>query len=259
MLSIEIKNHKNEVLSITQNPAYTIMSVTGLNPAAANINTVDAALQDGATFNSSKVGMRNIVINFVIENPAEINRIALYRYIKPKKSCTVYVKNGSRDVYIPCYVETLDIDLFENKQAAQISLLCTKPYFLGVETNEVTADNATFAVENSGDIETGAIFTLTATGGAIVNPTITNFDTGEIFKINYTIPAGAELTVNTNQGQKGVYLTNSGVVTNLINYVDSSSVWLQLDTGSNNFVCSSDSGMEYWACTVVFNSKFEGV
>ena len=132
MLSLKIENHKGELLSLTQNPAYTITSVTGLNPAAANINTVDAALLDGATYNSSQVGMRNIVVNFAIENPAETNRIELYQYIKPKKPCTVYVENGSRDVFISGYVETLDIDLFDNKQTAQISIICPQPFFLVV-------------------------------------------------------------------------------------------------------------------------------
>lgn len=285
MLSIKIENHKGEILSISQNPAYTITSVTGLNPAAANINTVDAALLDGATFNSSKVGMRNVVVNFAIENPAEKNRIDLYSYIKPKKPCTVFLKNGRRDVYIAGYVETLDIDLFENKQMAQISIICPQPYFIDVETQTVefshtlalfkfpfsipsngvemsetlTGDELYFNAVNGGDVETGAVITITAVGGALTNPSITNSETGETFKVNYTIPEAATLTINTNRGQKGVTLTSGGTETNLINYVDKSSTWLQLDAGANNLICNAETGAEYLSCTIVYDLRYEGV
>lgn len=283
MLSLKIENHKGEILGITQNPAYTITSITGLNPAAANINTIDGALLDGAIFNSSKVGMRNIVINFVIENPAEKNRVELYRYIKVKKPCMVYIQNGRRDVYIDGYIETLDIGFFDNKQTAQISIICPQPYFIDAETQEVefshtlalfkfpfsisnsgvemsetlSGDELYFNASNGGDVETGVIITITASGGSLTNPSITN--SNEIFKVNYIIPEAGVLTINTNRGQKGVTLTSGGTTTNLINYVDRSSTWLQLDTGANNLICNADIGAEYLTCEISYDLKYEGV
>jgi hypothetical protein len=257
MYVLKLKNHKGELLELTHNTAYAITSITGLNPPAANINTVDAALLDGSTFNSSKVGMRNIVINLAIQNPAEKNRVELYRYVKTKKPCTVYFQNGRRNVYIDGYFETLDVNLFENIQMAQISIICPQPFFLDMETQ--TIDGLYFNAENGGDIETGATITITATGGSVVNPSITNSDTGDYFKLNYTIPEAATLTINTIRGQKGVTLTSSGTTTNLINYIVSGSTWLQLDTGANNLVCDADTGAEYLACEISYDLLYEGV
>lgn len=258
MYILKLRNHKGELLELTHNTAYAITSITGLNPPAANINTVNAALVDGATFNSSKVGMRNIVINLAIQNPAEKNRVNLYQYVKTKKPCTVYFQNGRRNVYIEGYFETLDVNLFENIQMAQISIICPQPFFIDVD-NQVVQFLHTFNVANGGDIETGAIITITTTGGSVVNPSITNSDTGEYFALDYTIPDSATLTINTIRGQKGVTLTSGGTMTNLINYIMSGSTWLQLDTGANNLVCNADMGAEYLACEISYDLLYEGV
>lgn len=285
MFSLKIENHKGEIIELTHNPAYTITEITGLNPPAANINTVEAALLDGAIFNSSRVGIRNIVINFAIENSAEANRIALYRYVKTKKPCTVYFQNGRRNVYINGYFETLDINLFEQKQMAQISIICPLPFFIDMEqqnmefshtlalfqfpfsidengeefSETLTGDELYFNAVNSGDIETGVIITIAANGGSLTYPSVTNTTTGETFKVNYILRESDELIINTNRGQKSVTLIRGDTTTNLINYIDSSSTWLQLETGANDLMCNAVFGSENLSCSIAYNLKYEGV
>ena len=108
---------------------YLITNITGLSPAKATINTNQAALLDGAIFNSSKVQMRTINIAFTIENRVEYNRLFVYAVLRPKKPITVYYQSDLLDVKIAGYVESVDVSHFANKQIATVAIQCPSPYW----------------------------------------------------------------------------------------------------------------------------------
>lgn len=279
---IALENEFNEVLELWGNPNYTLTNVEGLNPPTAVINTSESGLFDGSRYNSSKVGNRNIVLTFTVEAPAEINRIALYRYIKPKRYIKVYVKNGLRDVNISGYVESLEVNPFSNKLMCQVSIICHNPYFVdnaqsivdfastvnlfefpfdapveGLTFSEIVT-NQIKTIRNMGEIECGALFEINATG-SIVEPTVINTDTLERFTLNIELYAGDKLTISTENRTKQVILERNGKKKNVINTIDNISTWLKLAIGINNFTYKTVYGDENLKLKIYHNNMYLGV
>ena len=88
------------------------------------------------------------------------------------------------------------------------------------------------------------------------NPVVYNHETGEFFKLNYTMNEGDRIRINTNKGSKSVYLNDTG---NIMQYRDASSTWLSLELGNNLFSYSADTNAEHLRVTFEFNRLYEGV
>ena len=282
MYKLILENAKGEQLELTNNPAYTISSIDGLYPPSSTVNTSAAANIDGARFNSSRVNVRNIVIELAIESPAEENRINLYKYIKTKQKVKLYYSNDVRDVWIEGYVESMPIQIFDIKQKTQISILCPSPYFKNTKDNIIefatVESNFEFAFDiaeegiafselilqgeksiiNGGDAPNGAIIELIATG-QVLNPKIYNVDTQEHYFLNVEMQSGDKITINTIRGEKSVTLLRNGAESNLIQYMEVGSSWFQLSPGDNIFTFTADEFPENLTC--IFNQidLFEGV
>lgn len=287
MYTAKLRNQYGEILELTHNPDYTVTEITGLNPVSAAINTAALATTDGTIFNSSRKNERNIVITVVIEREVEKNRLALYRIAPPKYPVRFFFKNGMRDVFIDGYVETHEINQFENKQAAQISILCPQPFFKSVgdnviefssiepsfefefwtedqsnggegkEFSEIIQNNAQDIV-NNGDAESGLTLELHAIG-TVKNPVIYNRDTREKFALNITMKESDTITINTNPGEKSVTRLRDGKTSNIINYIDMKNDWFVLRYGNNSFTYEAAEGYEFLQLKILIVDKFEGV
>lgn len=89
------------------------------------------------------------------------------------------------------------------------------------------------AIENEGNVSTGCIIRLKATG-TIKNPTITNVDTGEFITINKTMVEGEVIEINTNDGsEKGVKGYIGDQEMNYFMYWDFDSSWLKFPIGTS--------------------------
>lgn len=283
MFTAKIQNPYGEILELTHNPNYTVTSIEGLGPVNAAVNTAVMATTDGEMYNSSRKGKRNIVITVVIEGDIERNRLFLYKYARTKYQIRFYFKNEARDVYIDGYVESFEVDHFEKKQTAQISIICPQPDFKsvkekniefasidplfyfelsieegeGIEFSKIQTNNDK-NIMNAGDVETGIIIELRAIG-VVKSPIIYNRDTGEKFVINFAMKAGDVIRVNTNVGEKSVILIRDGVETNIINAATITNNWFQIRTGDNIFTYECASGYEFLQLQIFVEDKFEGV
>jgi hypothetical protein len=277
-----VETPKGDKITLTQNDKYTIMNVDGLAPPTAAINVAVNANFDGSTYTSSRMGERNIVIQFAIEGNVEQNRIELYKVLRPKAPCRVRYTNNHRNVYIDGYVESFDCNFFNEKEVAQISILCPYPYFsddmdMDFDFSTITplfefpfdidSDGIEFStivlgeeknIINNGDIETGMLIQFTAAGG-VTNPKLINTVTNEKVLVNLSLSAGDVLEINTNRGKKSVKLIHNGVISNQINALDKTSKWLQLEVGDNLFVTDATSGGENLLCNVMYGNLFGGV
>ena len=81
MYSLSVENTYGDILELTNNPAYCITNVDGIDPPDATINTARNAGADGSVFNSAYMNNRTITITMAINGPAEANRIELYRSV----------------------------------------------------------------------------------------------------------------------------------------------------------------------------------
>lgn len=282
MFEVSIENKKGNKLSFVQNEKYAITSITGLGPPDANINTTNVGSFDGERFNSSKLGMRNIVMTIAILGDIETNRIALYSVLKSKQWIRFNYKNGLRDVYIDGYIESAPIELFSQNQEIQVSILCPDPYFKNAEEIiedmnliismfyfpfAIADEGQTFSeydeilektIINNGDVEKGIILELRAIG-EVVNPKIFNRDTTEFFGLNITMQEGDLITISTIKGSKTVYLLRNGEEINIFNNIMKNISWLQLEPGDNVFTYEAEEGAEYLNILFRHIDNFEGV
>ena len=95
--------------------------------------------------------------------------------------------------------------------------------------------------------------------GELTNPSLTNVNTYEYIKVNYTMQAGDVITVNTGYGEKSIALLRSGVETNIYRYMDIGSTFLQLDIGDNLFRYNAETGLSNLEVTVFYDQKYLGV
>lgn len=282
MYELKVKNNRGELLSLTSNVNYNVIKVEGLNPPQATINMSANATMDGSSLNATRLESRNLVLYVVIEGDVEANRIELYNYFPIKQKVTVYYTNGTRDVYIEGVVEVIECDIFNNKQVAQISLICPNPYFKdidyvisnfseistlfefpfsidegGVALSEIT-QNIRKSIINDGDVETGIEITLFATG-TVVNPVIYDVMRRTHMRLNYTMLISDTVVINTNVGEKSIELIRNGVSSNLLGYLEKDSDWFTLLNGDNVFAYDAESGVSDLQLTFKANILYSGV
>lgn len=280
MFQLEAEGKSGYKIRLTQNENnYQILNTEGLLPPKAEIVTTTISGVDGGRFKSSKIDMRNIVIHIKVKGNIEKNRILLYDVFDNGEPCTIYFKNGSRNVFCIGYCEDVNGDLFSINQTIQVSILCPDPFWMelsesvfdisfhkgnftfpfsidskGIEFSNYVA-NRESKVVNIGDVTSGLIITMNAIGGAVTNPAIYNVQTGEAFKVNTTLSDGNELVINTNVGSRGAWKNGSSVFKNI---ADGAS-WLKVNRGGNTFTYNADSGVEFLTVKVSFNPKYKGV
>lgn len=282
MYHLKTKNHRGDMLDFDRCTDYTVYKIDGLTPPKVNINKAENTIMDGSFINSARVGSRNIVIYMMLEGVIENSRIALYRYFPLKKTVTVYVRNGMRDVHTEGVVESIECDLFAEKQAAQISIVCPDSYFKGKE-NVVsgfseTSDGFEFpfaipkegiefstlnsserkVIVNTGDADTGLVIRLYAHGGSVENPVVYNVLEKNFIKLNMTMQQSDLVTINSNTGKKSVMLTRSGVTVNAMGYLSPDSTWPVLAAGDNVFAYDAQ-GKEYLQLTFENEVLYSGV
>lgn len=271
------------MLTLTHNESqYQVVNIDGLNPPEAEIFTNAVANMDGAKYKSAKLQMRNVVLTVKINGDAEANRLHLYEYFATGRWCKLYYSNGTRNVFIEGYCETIECALFTLNQEMQISIVCPDPYFKslqmiyadiskvfanfefpfdidesGIEMSIVDIGREVIVL-NNGEAATGTTITLTASE-QITNPVIYNVGTSEFFKLNVTMQDGDVITINTAKGHKSVNKISNGIKTNVINYVQENSTWFQLEVGINKFTYTADQNEELLKVEIESNLLYEGV
>lgn len=282
MFTLIVENKYGQQLELTNNEAYEITNIDGLDPPDSVINTTRNAYADGSVFNSSYINNRTITITMSINSPAEDNRIQLYKYLKTKFPVRICYKNETRDVYIDGYVQSMPIGFFDKKQVVQVVVFCPKPLFNGVTDRVIDLSNVQSLFEfpfsipeegiefstiniqeriivNGGDIETGMQILLSASG-QVINPSLYNMDTGEYLTLNVTLNRADRILINTINMQKSVVLlSQDGTQTNLIGSLKDGSTWFQLMPGENTFLLTAETGAANINAICTITDQFEGV
>lgn len=284
MFEMIFENKDGKQLNFGPGTPFTISNFTGLNPPKATINTNQAALIDGGTFNSSKLNMRSMNIAFAVEENAAENRLEVYKVVQSKMPLRIYYKSETLDVFVDGYVEDVDFSYWAMKNICTVSVLCPFPYFKSAQEiiNDLSSivpmfhfpfystvsKEITFGyidiytevtVENHGSVETGLIFELYAKN-TVTKPKIIEYQTSKYFQINTTMQAGDLITVNTMQGEKTVKLLRNGIETNIFNLLDKNSTWLQLSMNDDVFVYEVETGtVANLDVTIKHYDLYEGV
>lgn len=286
MYSVSVENKDGNVLVLTGvEEKWQVISILGLAPAKAIVNTTNIAGMDGGVINSTKLETRNIVITLQITGDVETSRQELEDYFRTKQWCKFYYRNTNRNVYADGYVESFECDLFEQGQKAQISIICPYPYFIDMteiatvissvngefdmpwsidENNPIPFSSYDYdrvtTIYNGSGSEIGEKIVINVLSGCS-EILIRNIDTGESIVLDYAFQTGDVVTVNTRKGQKRITLTRSGVTTNIFSALQRYSVLFQLHTGNNPITFTVDSGTANDAVEVTFyySAEYNGV
>lgn len=284
MFKASIQNANSDVLQLTGDEnAYQIVSIEGLNPPQALINTTPIVGMDGALFNSAKLETRNLVVTVRINGNVEKNRLRLYSLFRTKEWCRFYYSNDSLDVSIDGYVESVACGLFSSNETAQISIICPQPYFKALA--EVVSDVShtlglfvfPFSIElgdpipfsdysasrvaevvNGSQSSTGVDIRIVFASSA-TTITIQNVTTGETMKLVYAFQDGDVVEISTYQGRKAITLTRSGVVSNLFTALQPGASFFQLQPGGNYFAFITDGNDENIRITFNHADEYRGV
>ena len=279
-LILENENGDRIDLSKTAN-RFMFSKIDGLNPPAGTISTSSYAGMNGSYLNNAFIEKRNVVIHFEIRGVGiEKRRHELYKVVKTSRYIKIYYRTANIDVYTEGYVETCEIENFEQFTSGQISIICPDIYWYSTETqiaeySQILGafhfifpdDDKPFplgkyntqnmmVIQNDGD-EVG--FTLEISGGTAKNPTLYNAETDEYMQILGDIEEGDIIRITTKTGNKTVTLEREGVQENIINRLVSGSTWLTLRTGENKFYLRASGGISNLKVHLIHRNAYLGV
>lgn len=235
-------------LEVMENDSgYQIEEVSGLNPVKATLVSTSFAGLDGLEFQSSRRDGRNIKIkldlqpDFVVDTYTSLRK-ALYTYFMPKASIRLrFIDTSGLQLDIDGIVEDHTSEIWTDDPTVEISIMCFNPDLVDSRLVTLNANTTsgltTQTIDYPGDIEVGTVLTLSA------NRTMTGFsmyNTGEDGipqQLDFTsgLLSGDVLVVSSLRGNKGITLTRSGVSSSYLFGRPSSSGWIYLTQGINNF------------------------
>lgn len=255
---------------------------------SATILTSKSPGQDGKSYHGSLLEESIKPLEGAIvgddENDLYRKRRILCNILNPKLKGSLTYINDNNSYKIDCVVDAIPV--FKNKvgslQEFIVQFFCLKPFWTDMyESKEQVAlwvgdfsfdweipstgvelahreSSRIINLVNLGDVECGLKIELTAIA-SVVNPSILNVNTREFIKVKRTLSAGNKLIVNTEFGNKSVEMVQENIVTNVFNYIDLQSTFIQLEPGDNLLGYDAESGIDNLEVSISYLPKYVGV
>lgn len=262
--SVTVTNYRGDSLELPlrwpNDAGLLISKIDGITPGDVEVNSQDYAVLDGGVFNSSRMGTRNITIEFYYGFTPHIEsaRHRAYRYFPVKTEVRLDFLTDERNLSIWGYVEGNDTDIFSEHEKGQVSIVCPDPYFYEKEyvsytlgasipefefpfSNESLTEplicfsdignRHLFDIGYNGDMEVGAIIriyfnTSPSTLGEI---DIHNITTNQVLTLNIpqiqsstgvTFEQYGSIVIDSVRGQKDIYYEKFGARRSIIGAFD---------------------------------------
>ena len=107
-----------------------IKEITGLGPVKADISTDGFALLDGAFLKGIRVGTRTVVLTLIPwGTDIQELRLKTYSYFGVGETITLGVTTDWLNVHSDFIVESVEPNIFSERQEIQVSLLGLDPYW----------------------------------------------------------------------------------------------------------------------------------
>ena len=267
---------------------FFLESIDGVMSVSNKVTTSENTTVDGSTYQGSVTTQRNIVITAHTSNNHVYNRNMLYKCFKPKTEGVLTYSEEDETRIIDYIVESVEVDEKGVVRNAVISLICPDPFFKDEEDTIVTmagwqpcfefphefkAEKEPFGVrvaeiikeiENDSAADNIGIEILIEAMGAVTNPTIYHTEQDIFIKVGtennpLSIGAGEAIRITTGTNEKAVYLVQGETETEINEYLDEGSDFIQLVHGKNTFAYAADSGRDYMNVTITYRFRYLGV
>lgn len=264
---------------------FLLEDASGIYEQSAQVNITENTLTDGATYQSSVLQSRNIVLSLRDLNDHLANRQFLLSLFPPKSKGTLIFRDGDEERQTDYYVEKLTSDGIYSARSYQISLICPDPYFYDLEDYSVTlaafVPNFTFTHEflsvkeelgyrqinrlqdikdEIGSDNIGITITIEASG-AVENPEVTRVESNEHIQVGtesmpLDMVAGDKVIITTSDNNKKIFLEHNRVQTNISQYLSEDSTFIQLHRGDNTIGYSAASGIDSMVITITYRIRY---
>lgn len=256
---------------------FNIIDYKGFEASEYQVSYKLNAQVDNATITGKKVLPREITIEAECEDTLKDRVLSFFN---PKRTGKLTVSLNGNKRWINYEVKGLKIkqkNLYE-PIAFIATLFCAQPFFLDMDDfgKDIAASVALFAfpfvwqmgrdfatdyrqfstnfmVVNGGDVDTGMKFEFFAKE-EVVNPQM-KLDDGTYIRVLTTMQQGDKLEINTNQGEKAIYLNGR----NITNRLDRTSQFIGLRPGQNVLTYTADQGYLSLVVRVFYRPMYLGV
>lgn len=288
MQKLIFTNSRGQSIELKNSAPFLLTKIEGTGSPKTTILTTKSPNQDGKSYHGTLLEERTLPVTGAIigDNLEDMykKRQLLCSIFNPKLKGTLIYINDAGVYEIECVVEDSPTfkDTTANIQEFLVQLYCPNPYWLDIDEykEEIAAwigdfqfdfeiieegielghrENSVIVnVNNAGDVETGMKIELTALA-TVVNPSLLNVNTQEFIKVKRTLTAGDKLIISTYFANKRIELIKNGIATNVFNYIDINSTFLQLDVGDNLFRYDAESGAYNLDVAIYYKPHYIGV
>lgn len=298
--AVNITNHLGDSIHLDifkpEETGLLVEEIDGLGPAKANVVFTELATTDGAVDNFARLSTRELTLRFIlIEHPMiEDSRLSIYKYFPIKQMVTFEIETDHRKAYTMGRVETVEPDIFEEKETVDVTIICPDPYFRDsitrelifvtiepyfefVYSNESLTENLTEFGEvkyerekeiiYEGDTEVGVIIKFhllgPVTGLGILNSgnraAITINDENVTRITGGPLQRGDDIIINTIKGKRSATLVRMAKEYNIINALNRPVSWITIVRGLNKFRFNAKEGLRFIELEVDYEVLYEGV
>lgn len=274
MFKFNYRNTEGAIITMGIERPFVITSSDGLDAIENDITTQTQFNMDGVSPVGQQLAARTITLKgeVVANSPSELEdlRLQFISVMNPYLAGSLEVETNGKTYSIDVLIKIAP-DFGTSQKANEyeftVELLAAQPYFydvtdynkliplssiqnkmrfpLQITSNYIFASiisGAITTVTNTGDIQTGAVFTVKVSGNA-TNIKILNIATNEYFTINDSFVAGDTITLNTLRGHLQVYkIDKDGNKVNLMSKRDVNSTFFELKKGDNFIQITSATG-----------------
>ncbi len=282
-------NSRGETIEFGNSAPYVLSNIEGTGGVETEIQTTKAPFQDGSTLHDVILQTRAISIEGAVIGKSRedmyMQRQKLARVLNPKLGAGVLrYQNDAGIKEIEAVAEQSPVfkERHSNNNLFLVSLVCPSPFWLDqYEAKEeiaawlgdvqfpfeITSEGAVMGhresnlivnVNNTGDVDCGMRIEFKALA-SVTNPSLLDVNTREFIKIKQTLQSGDKLTICTSFGKKKVELYRGGVISNVFNFIDLDSTFLQLAPGDNLLRYDAEAGIDNLEVSIYYRPQYVGV
>ena len=272
-------NANGDTLVFDYAHGYLINKPKGIDTININLSQAQGINQVGSTVQSATVQARPVTISgVVVGDSAAARKNALVAAVRPDIPGKLYADDYFLDVYVTA-TPTVEAD----KKCAkfQFSLIAAYPYWQKVDkvAKPLTGVEKLFKfpwnisqpyqfgqlikdkfvnVVNNGQLPVPFTATFTATD-RVLNPKITNIQTGEFLLLNYGLEPDEKVIVEHTHGKTYVRAFLGDDTADIRGALDLDSTLFRLNVGDNVLKPEAEEGLENLDVQITFATEIPGV